>query len=317
MAYLAIGLAAYAIAGVVALRHLARNERARERQDIEREQVLERELKREQAWEDQLERQENERLDQLRRRLEAEAWVRQDESRRERERLEAARQRARRASSAHAVREAMFVRNNKCVSYLGGRHHPSGLEAGNRRILFPTTCDIVFAIGESEDGRVHGGLVLNGSQYGGFKLSWMNDATFDVLILHRVADGIKVSGCDKVADARSLLCSYVDGSKFVTRVLTRVDVDIAQLASYMQQDLTMSFEVSVWNLDVYNDTNCLLFVARAAAAAGVPLENFQALVPAALELSCVPSRLRSLIADAISSYSNDYDISNLISSFTG
>jgi hypothetical protein len=126
-----------------------------------------------------------------------------------------------------------------------------------------------------------------------------------------------VSGCDSVSNARSLLCSYVGGARFITcKLSTQMTVNVDQLAKCMDADLKKQFKVSVRTLDVFNDTNCLLFTATAAAAAGVPLLNFRALVPAVLALKKLPNTLIDLIVDHINTYLAGEDVSSLIDRFS-
>jgi hypothetical protein len=176
-------------------------------------------------------------------------------------------------------------------------------------------CDILFAIGESRDGQVHGGLIINGTQGGGFNLSWLNygyGATYNILVLHRKSDSIRVSGCDSMEEARRLLCAYVGGTRFVSRTLTRKKIKLDALASCMTHDLKKTFAVSMSSLNVYQDTNCLLFVATAAAAAGVPLRKFRALVPAVQELTLLDHRLQHVLVNLINGYLDGQDADEII-----
>jgi hypothetical protein len=97
------------------------------------------------------------------------------------ERLQALRAEARRLDQAAAARaelaasvvlEAVFGRNNgSVISIKGGGGYsltPSALQARGRKVHFEAQqCDIIFATGESDNGRVHSGLVINGTQAGG------------------------------------------------------------------------------------------------------------------------------------------------------
>jgi ABC-type uncharacterized transport system permease subunit len=133
-----------------------------------------------------------------------------------------------------------------------------------------------------------------------------------VLILHRVAAGIMVYGCARVAEANALLSGYVGDTDFDTRILSQVTVDVGKLAAWMTEDLQKQFQVSARKLHVYKDTNCLLFAVMAAHAVGVPVEKFSALVGLVQKLSLVSRTLRGLMVDHITQYINETAVSDII-----
>lgn len=135
--------------------------------------------------------------------------------------------------------------------------------------------DLFISAGVTDGNHVHGALVLRGNPDDAFRLSWVNTGKFEggeyfkLLVIHRLATGIKVSGCDDVHDVQSVIARYSDDTgafeHFHSHKIAKIRFwDARTLAALLSHDLSkdVSFRVRDWTPAI---TNCMVMPALVCA----------------------------------------------------
>jgi len=203
-----------------------------------------------------------------------------------------------------AMTDILFAANGGSVRARRGK---GGLRIVGRReraIIFdrPSSVQVFVACAVTDGGHIHASLVLaSGSFEHDFRLSWVNTREyntgqpFKMVMLHRMASGIRVMGVDKMSSVRRLLASITDYTghfrhfKFLpVPLLENVSIDLDDLAGSMSEDLGKN--VCMRPSGPY-DTNCVVFPAAACFAIGLGARDARALLATAARALCLSAHL--------------------------
>lgn len=174
--------------------------------------------------------------------------------------------------------DAIFVK-------LGHRCEPLG-DYALRGCRGDITCeahklDLFIAAGMTLGNHVHGALVLKGYTRNAFRLSWVRSAmhsdgvSFKLLIVHRLACGLCVSGCSEMREVRAILGSMADNTgsfdNFHCHKIKKLSSwHVNTLAALLNHDLTkeLQYKAVGWTPAI---TNCI--VMPALVCVGMALDD--------------------------------------------
>lgn len=148
--------------------------------------------------------------------------------------------------------------------------------------LDPDNVCVFVAAALTPRSHIHASLVLaSGTFDEDFKLSWVGrrGRRFKMVMLHRMSDGIRVRGVDRMREVKSELASISDYTgefkyfKFAeVPGLQNISIDLDDFANCLNNDLQKDLCVKPTGITQYN-TNCVIFPTIVCMTFGLPVED--------------------------------------------